>query len=143
MCNCLLLFKMYFIMWNLFLSWSECSLWWCPWWSIAKSCMIPFFCKFIGLNFILMFLARFLFFWIGVLILRLEISEFSAICFYDWFSIDIVSLLFAWIFDSNNCLAWNSLCESRDMLLEQCLKQCLWTVILQTIILFLKLALYQ
>ena len=91
----------------------------------------PFLCKFIGLNFILMFLARFLFFWIGVLILRLGISEFSAICFYDWFSIDIVSLLFAWIFDSNNCLAWNSLCESRDMLLEQCLKQCLWTVILQ------------
>ena len=42
LCDCLLLFKMYFIMWNLFLSRSECSLWWCPCWSIAKSCMIPF-----------------------------------------------------------------------------------------------------
>ena len=42
-------------------------------------------------------------------------------------------LLFARIFDSGNCLAWNSLCESRDMLLEQCLKQCLWTVMSQIV----------
>ena len=26
-----------------------------------------------------------------------KFSEFSAICFYDWFNIDTVSLLFAWI----------------------------------------------
>ena len=87
MCNCLLLFRMYFIMWNLFLFWSECSLWRCSCWPIAKSCMIPFICKFIGFNFSLMSSARFLSFWIGVLISHLGISEVSAICFSDWFSI--------------------------------------------------------
>ena len=87
MCDCLVLFRMYFIMWSLFLLWSECSLWRCSCWPIAKSCMIPFICKFIGFNFSLMSSARFLSFWIGVLISRLGTSEVSAICFSDWFRI--------------------------------------------------------
>ena len=113
------------------------------WWSIAKSCIIPFFINLLGKILFLMFLDRFCSSRLACWYCVWKFSEFSAICFYEWFNIDTVSLLFAWIFDINNCLAWNSLCKSRDMLLEQCLKQCLWTVILQTIILFLKLALYQ
>ena len=53
LCDCLSLFKMYFIMWNLFLSRSECSLCWCPCWPIAKSCMIPFFVNLSGLILVL------------------------------------------------------------------------------------------
>ena len=91
LCDCLSLFMMYFIMWNLFLSRSECSLCWCPCWPIAKSCMIPFFVNLSGLILVLCLRLRFLSFWVGVLILRLGTSEFSSICFYDWSSIDLFS----------------------------------------------------
>ena len=51
----------------------------------------PSFVNLSGLILVLCLRLRFLSFWVGVLILRLGTSEFSAICFYDWFSIDIFS----------------------------------------------------
>ena len=131
LCDCLSLFTMYFIMWNLFLSRSECSLCWCPCWPIAKSCMIPFFVNLSGL--------------ILVLCLRLDFYPSGLVYwYYVWELLNLAPsvstigsvylfLLFVWIFDSGNCLAWNCLCESRDMLLEQCLKQCLWMVMSQIV----------
>ena len=53
--------------------------------------MIPFFVNLLGVILVLCLRIRFSFLWVGVLILRLGTSEFSAICFYDWFSIDIFS----------------------------------------------------
>ena len=98
------------------------------------------FVNLLAVIFVLCFRMRFPFLWVGVVILRLGTSEVSAICSYDWFSIYLF-LLSAWIFDNENRLAGNSLCESRNMLLEQCLKQCLWMVISQIVFWFLKLAL--